>query len=231
MKCPNCGKRYFSFLDKCPFCGATTYTSQRYPNRFAAFLDRRLPTEKICLRYLDLFLILFLNLAILSGVGNIITRVAYGLPTLWFHYVWAGVLVAYLLLKLSFVRREYLFRYIRTAVYILLVILNVIQLIANNGVLTIGYATPIAVILLDLSVLLFLCTDHPAKRSFVTTVTCNLFLSFFPVLLLMIPATQGRFPLPAVGFILVAFGLTVLILMNYIFIKMLSFSARVRKRY
>ncbi len=243
MKCSNCGQEYNSYNYVCPNCGNATYTEEQeekrgQPNKIAAFLNKTVPGIKLDINYLGLILVIICNIGVLSIVANIITYFVSGYQGIWVKYVLSGLAAIYAFLKISLKAPEKVLRNVRDAVYIILLALNIAQFIEGAPIWVSVYVTPICIGLLSIYAVGSYMMGKSKTVSFFTTLVVNLGISALPFILLIPVEFFAKYwaaiPYAQTGAIItmcVSIGITALIVVNFLFIRLLSLFTSIKKRF
>ena len=229
MKCKSCGKSYSGLLRACPFCGNPSYDNIIYPNKVATFLARPRNVGNFCITNMNILMVLAINISIAALIINLFT---YSISGLWCQYAICGAFGLYGIMRGFFGTKSTALRTVRDAT-----LLSIIALAATATAYNIGenragaitltqYAIPGVVIGLGAVALLFLFIGLSSSASFAVTSVINTGIS---TALLIVALTNEDFTSPTL--IYVAFGFSLLTLANYILLRVLSFTIRVKRGY
>lgn len=229
MKCGSCGGFYNRILAVCPYCGAQSKYGVTYSNKTVAFLARPRRFGNINLTTLNVLLIIAINVSLTAFVINLFTFNSTGF---WFQYI-AGVLAAsYSVLRGLFGTRETALRTVRRAllsIYIMFYISAVgYRMIACDtaAMAMEEYVLPSIIIVLAVVSFVFLLRRLATRISFYFTCALNTMLS---TSLLVNSIVNDGFNFAIV--IYVAFGLSVLILVNYLLYHIMSLISFFKRGY
>lgn len=229
MKCKSCGKGYSGLLRICPFCGTPSYDNVIYPNKVATFLARPREVGSFCVTNMNILLVFAINLSIAALIVNLFTYAESGL---WCQYVICGTFGLYGIMRGFFGAKNTALRTVRDATLLSIIALAATAIahnIADNraGALNIAqFAIPGVVIGLGAVALLFLFLGLSSSASFAVTTFINTGIS---TALLVVALVNDDFATPTLIF--VAFGMSLLTLANYILLRILSFTTRVKRGY
>ncbi len=233
MKCKSCGKDYSGLLRICPFCGTPSYDNVIYPNKVATFLARPRDVGSFCVTNMNILLVFAINLSIAALIINLFTYASSGL---WCQYVICGAFAFYGVMRGFFGTKTTALRTVRDAILFLIIALAATATAYNFSDKVAGvtkavniaqYAIPAIVIALGLIALVFLFVGLSSSFSFAVTSAINTGIS--TALLIAALVNDGKFTEPTVIF--VAFGFSLFTLANYVLLRILSFTTRVKRGY
>ncbi len=229
MKCPSCGEKYSFHKSRCPHCGNRSYVPKEYSNRIAKLLMSPIPMSSVELTFLDFIILLIANASVLSIIANIITAISAG-STVWCQFVICPLLAVYTMLRSSFHKKDKLLRYIKLSIYWILLALNITQFVCGGKIMwAAGYATPIAIILLNITAFVMYLTEFTGTTVFMVTMIVNLFGSLYSLILMWIPYFGKNFGSAETVLVYLAFGTTALLLANFLVIKSMSSFTKIKR--
>ena len=225
MKCKSCGKGYSGLLRICPFCGTPSADNVIYPNGIARFLARPRDVGSFCVTNMNILLVFAINLSIAAIIVNLFTA------GFWCHYVICGAFGLYGVLRGFFGTKLTALRTVRDATLVSIIALGGTAIAYNlsdktaEAINIAQYAIPSVVIGLGAVALLFLFIGLSSSASFAITTAINTAIS--TALLIAALVAKTSFTSPPV--IYVAFGCSVFTLANYVLLRILSFTTRVKR--
>lgn len=229
MKCPNCGKAFSQFSDTCPYCNNKLYFTSEYNNKVAEFLEKPFRLGSLELVNRNLIFIIVINICIFSFIANGISYYALNNKTVWCQYAICGALSAYAILKGISVNRLQTLRYIRRAVYILLLAVSVADLAYRDSFIGVLYLYPTLLIILSVISFVFLITKRSSHGSFGVTTAIDTVLSCLPLILIRF----FDFSAYSAGVLLsyISFGTAAITFINYIILLLISLAARFKNSF
>lgn len=229
MKCPSCGKTFPGFSDKCPYCGIQTYFTSEYRNKTAEFLAKPFKLGNMSLTNLNIIFLVVINISILAFIANGITYYACHLPGVWCQYIICIALAVYVFLKGFLANKLQSLRYVRRAVYIILLSLCVAELAYRNRFSYLISAYSVLLILLGIICFAFLITKRASHGSFGLTTFLNTLLSIIPLVIIRYTTVE----LSSFGVFMsyAAFGFSALTLINYILIWLIPLTTRFKNSF
>ena len=228
MKCKSCSKNYSGLLRTCPFCGTPSSDNVVYPNNVARFLARPREFGSFCVTNMSMLLVFAINLSIAALVVNLFTYAASGL---WCQYVICAAFALYGVMRGFFGNKTTALRTVREAVLFGIIAMAATATACNLRENTVAamnlveYAIPIAVICLGAISLVFLFFGLATPTSFAVTTAIDTLIS--TTLLVLSFAIADKFSAPTL--IYVAFGFSVFTFANYVLLRILSFTTRVKR--
>ncbi len=227
MYCRSCSKKYTRLLKACPYCGNPTYENSVHSNKVATFLAKPREMGNLVVTNMNILLVLAINISIAALIVNLFTYEGGGL---WCQYVSCGVFALYSVLRGFFGTRMTALRTVRHATVLAAIAMSASAIAYNAGgnreaaVTVAEIVLPVLAITLGVVALVFLFSGLATAGSFCITVIFNTVLS---TVLLIVALTNSDFASPTV--IYVAFGFSLFTLANYMLLRMLSFSTKVKR--
>lgn len=222
VKCSSCNHHYY-FSRKCPLCGAT---DERAQNRSAKFLLRPLEIGPVVLNVYYLYILVALNLSVLSVIVNILTYQIYEMRVIWSQYVAGVFLICGFLLKIGVSEKTRILSWVRRALYVGFIVcaISQIPLWKAQNFTIVAFVIPALLILFDLFGIFCFLAKWSTSGSFFLTLLGNTVISLVPFILMFF----FDFPKASVIVIDLAFGGSLLAIANTVLLKLLSLLYRLR---
>ena len=229
MKCPYCGKTFSQFSDTCPYCNSKLYLTSEYSNKTAEFLAKPFKLGTLELVNRNLIFIIVINICIVSFIANGITFYALNSKVAWCQYAICGALSAYVLLKGIAANRLQTLRYIRRAVYILLLAVSIADLAFRETFIGVLYFYPILLIILSIISFSFLITKRSSHGSFGVTTAIDTALASLPLFVIRFADISEY----ASGVFLsyMSFGIAAVTFVNYLILLLISLATRFKNSF
>ena len=229
MHCRACGEKYTGLLKACPYCGNPTHENTVHSNKVATFLAKPREMGNLVVTNMNILLVLAINLSIAALIINLFTYEGGGL---WCQYVSCGAFAVYSILRGFFGTKLTALRTVRHATVLAAVAMSASAIAYNAGgnreaALNIAeLVLPLLVLALGAAALVMLFLGLATSGSFCFTVLFNTAVS---TVLLIVSLVNEDFTSPTL--IYVAFGFALFTLANYLLLRMLSFSTKVKRSF
>lgn len=229
MKCKKC-KHIFNTNDYvCPFCQTKNMPS-KFRLKAVNALNKRIPNDKFNLSYLNIIFILFVNLSLISIITNLLFN-----SLLENEFLWSPFLVVFLFMIYSIFKHISKVQYnmqltVNKIMYSVIVLFSVEYLTSVQTFLSLPIIVSSLIVLLNTIALLFLLFGSSSNLSFFVTIIINLIIMLVIFIFSFIEKNY-LFTILDKSFTYIAFGLSVIILINYIVIHFISIMKNIRERF